>query len=100
MAIRTEQDALLNDVKNNTGSALSPRAADIIAGTVESVGPYFAITALVDAVVDVSECDMSFLGGIAANSGTNDFTIPKGVTIYGNFASIELDSGTVIAYSL
>ena len=27
MAIRTEQDALLNDVKTNTGTALSPRAA-------------------------------------------------------------------------
>ena len=100
MAIRTEQDALLNAVKNNTGSALSPRAATIIAGTVETTGPFFAITALTDAVVDVSECDMSFITGIAANTGTNDFTIPKGVTIYGAFTSIELDSGTVIAYSL
>tara|TARA_R110002050_G_scaffold60901_1_gene134940 strand:+ start:25 stop:396 length:372 start_codon:yes stop_codon:yes gene_type:complete len=100
MAIRTEQDALLNAVKNNTGSALSPRAATIIAGTDETTGPFFAITALTDAVVDVSECDMSFITGIAANSGTNDFTIPKGVTIYGAFTSIELDSGTVIAYSL
>jgi hypothetical protein len=27
-----------------------------------------------------------------------DFTIPKGVTIFGYFASIELDSGKVIAY--
>ena len=62
--------------------------------TVEHTGPYFAITALVDAVVDISECDMSFITDVA------DFTIPKGVTIYGQFASIELDSGTVIAYTL
>ena len=88
-----------SNIKNNTGSALSPRAATIIAGTDETTGPFFAITALTDAVVDVSECDMSFITGIAANTGTNDFTIPKGVTIYGNFASIELDSGTVLAYS-
>ena len=41
---------------------------------------------------------MSFLGNVAANSGTDNITIPKGVTIYGNFASIELDSGKVLAY--
>jgi len=92
MAIRTEQDALLNDVKNNTGTALSPRAAILIDDTDEHTGPFFAITALEDAAVDVSECDMSFITDVA------DFTIPKGVTIYGAFTSIELDSGKVIAY--
>ena len=94
MAIRTEQDALLNAVKNNTGSALQPSAAILIDDTAEHTGPYFAITALEDAVVDTSECDMTFITDVA------DFTIPKGVTIYGKFASIELDSGKVIAYSL
>ena len=92
--IRTDQDAFLNDIKTNTGSALQPRAAILIDDTDEHTGPYFAITALEDAVVDVSECDMSFITDVA------DFTIPKGVTIYGDFASIELDSGKVIAYSL
>ena len=92
MAIRTEQDVILDGVRKNTGVAISPRAADLIVDTNESTGPYFAITALEDAVVDVSQCDMSFL---AAN-----FTIPKGLTIYGNYASIELDSGKVIAYKL
>ena len=93
MAIRTEQDALLDGVKKNTGAAISPRAAILIDDTVEHTGPYFAITALEDAVVDVSECDMYFITDVA------DFTIPKGLTLYGNFASIELDSGKVIAYS-
>jgi hypothetical protein len=93
MAIRTEQDVILDGVRKNTGVAISPRAADLIVDTNESTGPYFAITALEDAVVDVSQCDMSFLGGLSANDG------PKGLTIYGNFASIELDSGKVIAYS-
>ena len=27
-----------------------------------------------------------------------DFTIPRGVTIYGKFTSIELDSGTALGY--
>ena len=55
-------------------------------------GPFVAITAITDAAVDVSECDMSYIEDVA------DFTIPKGVTIYGQFASIELDSGSVLAY--
>jgi hypothetical protein len=58
----------------------------------EITGPFVAITALSDAAVDVSECDMSWIDSVA------DFTIPKGVTIFGYFASIELDSGKVIAY--
>ena len=58
----------------------------------EITGPFVAITALSDAAVDISECDMSYITSIA------DFTIPKGVTIYGHFASIELDSGKVLAY--
>ena len=102
MAIRTEQDELLNSIKNNTGSAIQPSAADFIMDTTEHTGPYFALTACssVDAVIDVSECDMSFLGNVAANSGTDNITIPKGCTIYGNFASVELDSGALIAYKL
>ena len=93
MAIRTEQDALLDGIKNNTGTALQPGGAILIDDTDAHTGPYFAITALEDAAVDVSECDMSFITDVA------DFTIPKGVTIYGNFTSIELDSGKVIAYT-
>ena len=94
MAIRTEQDALLNAVKKNTGSAIQPSGAILIDDTAAHTGPYFAITALEDAAVDISECDMSFITDVA------DFTIPKGCTIYGNFTSIELDSGKVIAYTL
>ena len=94
MAYNTNQDILLDGVNRNTGSMIKPSAAILIDDTVEHTGPYFAITALTDAVVDISECDMSFITDVA------DFTIPKGVTIHGTFASIELDSGTVIAYSL
>ena len=85
---------IANDIKQNTRSAIQPRAAILIDDTDAHTGPYFAITALTDAAVDISECDMSFITDVA------DFTIPKGVTIYGKFASIELASGTVIAYTL
>ena len=64
----------------------------LIDDTDSHTGPFVAITAITDAEVDVSECDMSFIEDVA------DFTIPKGVTIYGQFTSIELDTGSVIAY--
>ena len=83
---------IANDIKQNTRSAIQPRAAILIDDTDEHTGPYFAITALTDAVVDISECDMSFIEDVA------DFTIPAGMTIYGSFTSIELDSGKVLAY--
>lgn len=64
----------------------------LVADTNEHTGPFCAITALTTAVVDVSECDMSFIEGV------DDFTITAGTTIYGKFESIELDSGSVLAY--
>jgi uncharacterized protein YcgI (DUF1989 family) len=64
----------------------------LIDDTNAHTGPFVAIQALEDAVVDVSECDMSFIEDVA------DFTIPAGLTIYGRFTSIELDSGKVLAY--
>ena len=72
--------------------ALGHAGVIMIDDTDAHTGPFVAITAITDAVVDVSECDMSFIEDVA------DFTIPKGVTIYGQFTSIELDSGTVFAY--
>ena len=52
MAIRTEQESLLNDLKNNTGSSIQPSESIIIDDTVEHTGPYFAFTALTEAVID------------------------------------------------
>lgn len=64
----------------------------LIDDTAAHTGPFVAIQALEDAAVDISECDMSWIEDVA------DFTIPAGLTIYGNFTSIELDSGKVLAY--
>ena len=55
---------------------------------------FVAVTALENAVVDTSECDVSWLSGTVPAT----FKIGLGATIYGYFASIELDSGSVIAY--
>ena len=50
----------------------------LIDDTAAHTGPFVAIQALEDAVVDVSECDMSWIEDVV------DFTIPAGLTIYGN----------------
>lgn len=93
MTIRTQQEALLSAVVNNTKTALEPGTTLIIDDVVEHTGPFFAITALTDAVIDSSECTTN-ITDIPAT-----LTIPKGVTIYGDFQSIELDSGILVAYT-
>ena len=73
---------------------LGQNGAIIIDGTAEIEGPFIAVTALEDSVVDTSECDVTWLTATIPAT----FKIPGGATIYGQFASIELDSGSVIAY--
>jgi hypothetical protein len=80
-------------VQESQNVGLGQAGCILIDDTAEHTGPFVAITALEDAAVDISECDMSFIEDVA------DFTIPKGATIFGDFASIELDSGKVIAYN-
>lgn len=83
----------VNDTHHHTNRQTFGAAGVIlIDDTNAHTGPFVAIQALEDAAVDISECDMSFIEDVA------DFTIPKGLTIYGEFTSIELDSGKVLAY--
>jgi hypothetical protein len=96
MDTRNNQETLLKSIDTR------PKRVVHIDDTVKHTGPFYAITALADAVVDVSECSLNILenaGSSAFQSIATDFTIPKGVTIYGNFTSIELDSGSVLAYA-
>jgi len=95
---RTEQERMLDEIRNRTVDSVRPRAAILIDDTSTHAGPFFAISALTDAAFDVGteagEGDMSFIEDVA------DFTLPKGMTIYGTFQSIGLDSGKVIAYRI
>ena len=94
----TEQERMLDEIRNRTVDSVRPRAAILIDDTSTHAGPFFAISALTDAASDVGtgagEGDMSFIEDVA------DFTLPKGMTIYGTFQSIGLDSGKVIAYRI
>ena len=68
-------------------------------------GPFVAITAIEDSGVDASDCtniENTMVDGASGTTGATtmatDFTIPKGVTIFGLFEYFSLASGKVIAY--
>ena len=94
MSIRTTQEQILEDTRLFTHSAVQPGAAVMIQPNVLTGGPFFAITALSDCDFDTAQCDMSFITGVV------NFTLPAGVTIYGDFTSVFTTSGLVIAYTL
>ncbi len=75
-------------------AALGQAGSVFIDDTDIHTGPFVAIAAIEDSVVDVSECTN------IANTMEDaaDFTIPAGLTIYGRFEVFALDSGKVIAY--
>jgi len=58
----------------------------------EITGPFAAVQALSEAVIDTSECTTGI------ESEADAITIPTGVTIFGHFTSIELASGKVLCY--
>jgi hypothetical protein len=106
MANRTATDQYLSnldDIRTNSDASLNPVVTHIN-DTVRHTGPFYAITALEgDTSIDVSECTTGIKesnGSGAMQDITTDFTIPQGVTIYGNFTSIELEGGSVMAYSV
>ena len=74
--------------------ALGQAGSILIDDTAQHTGKFIAITAITDAEVDVSDCTN------IANTMDDaaDFTIPKGVTLYGEFEVFSLASGSVIAY--
>ena len=81
-------------VQEAQNAALGQAGSVFIDDTAQHTGDFVAITAIEDSVVDVSDCtDIADTMADAA-----DFTIPKGVTIFGRFAVFSLGSGKVIAY--
>ena len=55
-------------------------------------GVFYAVTALTnDVTVDADACVTNIVDAA-------DFPIPEGATIYGNFTSLKLTGGKVIAY--
>jgi hypothetical protein len=102
MAYNTNQDILLDSIDNNTSEALAPGSTTLLTGTKAFTGPFFAITAMEKSEIDVSECNTNVVesdGSGAIQAITTNIVMPMGVTIYGNFTSIELETGIVMAYA-
>tara|TARA_B100001057_G_C22519317_1_gene821192 strand:- start:147 stop:440 length:294 start_codon:yes stop_codon:yes gene_type:complete len=89
----TKSDRLLNRIKKSVG--VGGCGAIYIDDTDTKTGSFSAITAVgtADAVL-AHATSASDITGFDAN-----ITIPKGVTIFGNFTAIDLVSGAVIAYN-
>ena len=89
---QTISESLLKTNRDLLNDSLAP-VAHFIDDTVEHTGPYFAVYALEESVIDTSECTTNIIDVPAT------ITLKEGMTIYGDFTSIELDSGRVIAYA-
>ena len=95
-------NAVLDTIDERLDRSTAPSSTVMLNGTKAFTGPFYALTALEDTVIDASEGTTNITesddsGSMQALSGT--LTIPKGVTIYGNFAVVELDSGKMIGYA-
>ena len=91
MAKRSLSSFTVQEAQN---AALGQAGSIFIDDDGQHTGPYIAITALEDSGVDESDCtNISVTMEDAA-----DFTITKGVTIFGRFEVFSLSSGKVIAY--
>ena len=90
---QTNQEVLLDGIKKNTANDFLSGTQTWIDDTVEHTGPFFALYCMAEAVIDTSECTTNIIDEPAT------ITIPVNTWLYGNFSSIELDSGTVIAYT-
>ena len=61
---------------------------------------FYAITALTETTFDVSECNTGVMQNIsgAIVATTTDIVLPAGVTMYGNFQSVEISGGKCLVY--
>jgi hypothetical protein len=101
MAARTQEQCCCEQNASYNEQVVYQSYTTYITNTIQHCGPFYAISALEDSVIDVSE---GKTGIIEFDSGdkravANNITVPKGMTIYSNFTCIELDSGKILAYS-
>ena len=87
----TNSDRLLNRIKKSVG--VGGCGAIYIDDDGTHTGNFSAITAVGTADAVLSTSTVSDIADFA------ELTIPKGVTIFGNFTAVDLTSGKVIAYN-
>lgn len=91
MAKRSLRNYSVQEAQN---ASMGQAGSTLIVDDAVYTGPFSAITALEDSVVDVS--DITNMADTMSNAV--DFTISSGLTIYGRFDTFSLGSGKVIAY--
>jgi len=85
----TTEERMLQKIQNR--SNIGACGNILIDDTAQHTGPYVAFTALEETVVDVSDCTLDM-------EDAADFTVPAGVTVFGVYDVLSLESGKVIAY--
>jgi hypothetical protein len=91
MAYNTNQDRLLNAIKQSGKSALGGCGSVYVDDAAAHVGTFIAIMALEAAVI--STATISNIDDFDA-----DITLDAGMTIFGSFSSVTLTSGKVVVY--
>jgi len=72
------------DFATGTGSITIPSGKVVV-----------AITALDDSTFDNTNTTVD---GTDQTKIPSSYTLPRGITIYGRYSKVELDSGTIVAY--
>lgn len=93
MARNIELD-LLDEINKKIKQALGGCGSTIVTGTDAVSGTWYAVIAQETTEFDVSGCTTDITG---FPTGGNDFVVSAGVTLYGNWSAIELNSGSVMA---
>lgn len=102
MAYKTNIEQLLDEIRNTVLEAHQPGTVVLIDEIKKFTGPFYALTALTDCVIDVSECNTNIIEkgtGATTQAIATNISVIQGMTIYGNFESIELASGSAMAYT-
>jgi hypothetical protein len=103
MATTIEQ-ALLKNVNSTLKETVAPSIQIYMATSAKLYkGPFFALQAMEDTRIDVSECTLNMVekgasGGVQPIE--TDVIVPKGMTIYGNFSTVEIQSGLLVGYAV
>ena len=84
---------LLKETKKNLQQSAGGCGSEIIDGTAAVTGNWFCIVAQESTQLDVSGCTTDI-----ENFPGTDVVIGAGITLFGNWTSVELISGSVIAY--
>tara|TARA_R100000908_G_C3728241_1_gene128507 strand:- start:295 stop:639 length:345 start_codon:yes stop_codon:yes gene_type:complete len=104
MAQQTITNQILSNLHDVMLDTIEPGSTTLIdEAAKEFTGPFYAVTALADTIIDVDQCKTGIkqkaAGAALEDLTTANITVTQGMTIYSHFESIELVSGSLLAYA-